>query len=67
MRGGMNIPAHWIQGQLLDLKRFADGSYRATLLGEEYDPIKDNALTFDSSNAAQQFVSEWYLLAQGRC
>jgi hypothetical protein len=56
----MNIPAHWIKGQLLDLKRFTDGSYRATLLGEEYDPQAGNSVSFDSSHAAQSFISEWY-------
>lgn len=55
-----NVPPHWVPGQLLDLKRFTDGSYRATLLGEQYDPEKDNAIHFDSSHTAQQFVSEWY-------
>lgn len=59
-------PAHWTKGQLLDLKRFTDGSYRATLLGEEYDPEKANAVSFDSSFAAQNFVSWWYTPARGR-
>jgi hypothetical protein len=53
-------PAHWLPGQLLDLKRFTDGSYRATLLGEEFKPECANALTFDSSAEAQAFVSAWY-------
>jgi hypothetical protein len=53
-------PTHWVQGQLLDLRKFTDGSARATLLGEEYDPITDNAVHFDSLYAAQQFISTWY-------
>lgn len=58
-----DYPPHWIPGQLLDLKRFANGSYRATLLGEEYKPELANALEFDSAYAAQQFTSWWYLPA----
>lgn len=55
-----NWPFHWLPGQLLDLKRYTDGSCRATLLGEEYDPETDNAMHFDSTFAAQNFVSWWY-------
>ncbi len=61
-----DYPSHWIKGQLLDLKRFADGSYRATLLGEEYDAQKGNALEFDSAFAAQAFMSQWYQPAPQR-
>jgi hypothetical protein len=59
-------PPHWTRGQLLDLKRFTDGSYRATLLGEAYDPEKGNGLDFDSSVTAQNFISWWYQPAAGR-
>lgn len=55
-------PASWIKGQLLDLRRFKDGSYKATLLGEEIG--EDNYIEFESSYAAQQFVSHWYLMEQ---
>lgn len=61
-----DIPPDWIPGSLLDLKRFNDGSYRATLLGEEYDPELANGIEFDSSYAAQQFVSWWYQAALAR-
>lgn len=61
-----NWPSHWLPGQLLDLKRYTDGSCRATLLGEEYDPETDNAMHFDSTFAAQNFVSWWYLPAMAR-
>lgn len=61
-----DYPAHWLPGQLLDLKRYTNGSYRATLLGEEYDPELANAIDFDSSRAAQEFVSWWYQPAAGR-
>lgn len=57
-------PAGWVKGQLLDLKRFTDGSYRATLLGEDYKPELANAINFASSFDAQNFVSWWYQPAQ---
>ena len=53
-------PPDWIPGSLLDLKRFTDGSYRATLLGEDYKPELANGIEFASSFEAQQFVSWWY-------
>lgn len=65
----MRVPPHWIKGQLLDLKRYADGTYKATLLGDNDDPKREYSapcVTFDSSMAAQQFVSEWYQPAQQR-
>lgn len=61
-----DIPAHWIKGQLLDLQRYGDGSFRATLLGEEYKPQLGNAVLFESATAAQAFVSEWYQPVQRR-
>jgi hypothetical protein len=57
----MNYPEHWIPGALLDLKRFTDGSYRCTLLGETYDG--ENGIEFTSATEAQEFVSTWYALA----
>lgn len=60
------VPSHWIKGQLLDLKRFTDGTYRATLLGEEYKPELANGVQFASSHEAQAFVSNWYTPAQQR-
>jgi hypothetical protein len=56
----IDIPAHWIPGQLLDLRRYQGGVYRATLLGEEIDREHPNYLEFDSSFDAQQFISGWY-------
>jgi hypothetical protein len=56
----IKTPAHWIKGQLLDLKRYGDGTYRAVLLGEEIDPEAANFIELDSSCAAQQFISDWY-------
>ena len=56
----MNYPPNWTPGALLDLKRFTDGSYRATLLGEDYKPELANGIEFASSFEAQAFVSWWY-------
>ena len=56
-------PKHWIKGQLLDLKRFGNGTYRATLLGDDDDPKRDYiapSITFNSSYEAQQWISSWY-------
>ena len=57
---GVHYPAHWNRGNLLDLKKYTNGSAMALLLGENYDPTTDNAVHFDSLHAAQQFVSAWY-------
>jgi hypothetical protein len=62
----IEYPSHWLPGQLLDLKRFTDGSCRATLLGEEYDPEKGNGIHFQSTFDAQAFVSLWYAPAELR-
>ena len=55
-----DYPSHWQYGQLLDLKRFSDGTFRATILGEEYKPELGNAIEFASGWDAQEFVSKWY-------
>lgn len=63
----IDYPSNWIPGQLLNLQRFGDGSFKATLLGDNDDPKKGYiapAVHFDSSYAAQAFVSWWYLPAQ---
>lgn len=59
-------PSHWQRGALLDLKRFSDGTCRATLLGETADPKLGNELRFDSTWEAQAFVSAWYQPAAPR-
>lgn len=56
----MIYPEHWIPGSLLNLTRYSDGSYRACLLGEDPKPDGSNCVEFDSSHAAQTFVSTWY-------
>lgn len=61
MGGDVNVPPHWIKGQLLDLKRYTDGTYSARLLG---DDDKADSMTFASSHEAQSFVSAWYTPAQ---
>ena len=57
----LDVPKHWRKGALIDLKRFSNGSYRATLLGEE---PKDGCIDFDSSTAAQNWISAWYVAEQ---
>jgi hypothetical protein len=63
---GTAYPSHWTPGQLLDLKRFTDGSYQATILGEQVDHQTRNFVEFDSSYAAQAFVSTWYQPGKAR-
>jgi len=58
-----DIPEHWIQGQLLDLRRYTNGTFIATLLGEELKPDHTNAVLLPSADDAQQFVSRWYARA----
>jgi hypothetical protein len=65
-QGDVAYPAHWTPGQLLDLRKFTDGSYRCTILGEEPDFQTRNFIEFPSSYAAQQFVSIWYTPAKAR-
>ena len=64
-----DFPSHWRPGQLLDLKKFTDGTCRATLLGQDWDPQSrqpkaeweaENAVQFASMPEAQEFVSRWY-------
>jgi hypothetical protein len=54
----VEYPDTWIRGQMLDLKRFSDGTYRASLLGDtaEHPP----EVEFDCAQTAQDFVSWWY-------
>src|SRR5271154_4494746 len=51
-------PESWIKGQLLDVRRFSDGSFRVYELGA-HDDLAPH-MDFDSSFAAQQFISWWY-------
>ncbi len=55
MFAGCEIPSHWRQGQLLDVRKFTDGSCEVGLWGEER-----TALRFASCWDAQHFVSAWY-------
>jgi len=45
---------------LLDLKRYSDGHFEATLLGERAEADGSNVVRFDSGYDAQQFTSAWY-------
>lgn len=48
-----------MKGQLLDLRRLSDGSFKACLLGVK-DPLPEEQIEFDSSFTAQRFISWWY-------
>jgi hypothetical protein len=56
----IDIPSHWIKGQLLDLKKYTNGTARAYLLGEADTDPPGASISFDSLHDAQQFVSTWY-------
>jgi hypothetical protein len=45
---------------LLDLKRYSDGHFEATLLGERAESDGSNVVRFESGYDAQQFTSAWY-------
>ena len=55
-----SVPKHWTKGQLLDLRRYGDGSYKATIMGEDPKPELANFVEFDNSFDAQNFISTWY-------
>jgi hypothetical protein len=53
-------PAHWVRGQLLNV-RHNGTTWILTLLEEEFDPhYPERAKFFDNGFDAQQFVSAWY-------
>lgn len=61
------IPQHWIKGQLLDVKRYSNGSFVVVAFGEE--AAKDEevpSMKFASTFDAQAFVSDWYKPGEGR-
>ncbi len=45
-----------MRGQLLDLKRFSDGTFKATLLSFPTEP----ELSLPTVEEAQAFISTWY-------
>ena len=61
---GQTIPPHWNRGQLLDVRRYSDGSFLVTLLGDEGEEVP--SMKFTSSFDAQAFISDWYTPAAGR-
>lgn len=64
MCAGFTYPSEWVKGQLLDLKRYSDGTFTAVLLGE--DPAYRPKVEFPSAFEAQAFTSEWYQREAGR-
>lgn len=49
----------WRPGELLNVRRFSDGLYRITRLGEEFDNIKQNGICLEYDRC-QEFISNWY-------
>lgn len=50
-------PAHWVPGQLLNVRNYG-GDYVVTLMGEEIGD--DNTMKFNNTFDCQEFVSKWY-------
>lgn len=49
------VPIDWQRGELLDVRRYVDGSFTAATLSG-----KSGKMEFDSAESAQAFVSYWY-------
>jgi len=49
----------WMPGELLNVRKFSDGLFRITRLGEEFDNIKQNGLCL-AYDECQEFISHWY-------
>jgi hypothetical protein len=56
-----NIPKHWQQGALIDLKRYSDGSFKAVLAGEDISKPETEVVEFPSAREAQAWISSWYV------
>lgn len=56
----MSLPSHWIRGQLIDLRRYSDGTFKAVLLGEEMNQEHPNWIELSNADTAQALVSWWY-------
>jgi len=57
----LQIPEHWVKGQLLDVRQCGTPAFRVTLFGERFDAQRpERALEFDNAFDCQQFVSAWY-------
>lgn len=59
---GYEFPAGWKKGELLDLKRYTNGTFDAFLMGADEKEARKRGeyLSFENSDQAQAFVSEWY-------
>lgn len=62
MIAGIEYPQAWIKGQLLDLKRYTNGTYDAFLLGADEKGARKvgEYVSFQTADEAQAFVSAWY-------
>jgi hypothetical protein len=54
----IEVPVAWIKGQLLDVKRYSDGSYKVFDLYDQSE--KPPFIHFDNTSDCQNFISEWY-------
>lgn len=56
------VPEGWIKGQLLDLKRYGDGTFDAFQLGSDEKQARKNGqyISFHRTREAQEFISDWY-------
>lgn len=61
-----SIPSNWIKGELLDVRRYANGSFRITRLAEDASIEDNQAIEFASTETCQEFVSWWYTQEQSR-
>lgn len=60
----LDIPPTWQRGELLDVRRFEDGTIKVGRMLD--DPKNRKELKFPSSWEAQKFVSHWYAPSEGR-
>lgn len=58
------FPPRWRKGELLDVRRYTDGTCKVSALSDEAQ--KPEALEFASIDGCQAFVSAWYQPEQGR-
>lgn len=52
----MKIPPGWIRGELLDVKRYTDGTFKIARFHVE----NDEPLILTNAMDAQAFISYWY-------
>lgn len=58
-------PPEWRKGELLNVRKYTDGQFRITRLGDEFDASKLNGIILNSDDC-QCFISDWYAPSQVR-